>query len=74
MHKNWRAKVEAVRAGKEKVGAVTSKEEFMGLLELVSLVVGSRQAAVSLEVIHLLSQLADIRLQFTLQHLPYFVE
>jgi hypothetical protein len=46
----------------------------MGTIELISRIITSKQATISLDVIHLINKLADIKIKFTLQHMPFFVE
>jgi hypothetical protein len=72
--KNWRGKQEALRFIRERVGSIQWKEEFMATMELLSRIITSKQAALSLEVIHLINRLADLKIRFLLPHLPFFVE
>lgn len=46
----------------------------MATMELLSRIITSKQAALSLEVIHLINRLADLKIRFQLPHLPFFVE
>lgn len=46
----------------------------MGVIEIISRIIISKQATISLDVISLLNKLADIKIKFTLQHMPFFVE
>lgn len=46
----------------------------MGVMEMVSRIMTSKQAAISIEALQLLNRLTEIDLKFTLQHLPFFVE
>lgn len=45
----------------------------MGTIELISRIIVSKQATISIDVIHLLNRLADIKVKFSLQHMPFFV-
>lgn len=46
--KNWRGKQQALRFIRERVEGITTKEEFMGTIELVSRIMAAKQAAISL--------------------------
>lgn len=46
----------------------------MGTIELLSRVIMSKHTAITLEVINLINRLADVKIKFALQHMPFFVE
>ena len=41
---------------------------------MISRIIVSKQAVISIDCLQLLSKLTEMRIRFTLQHLPYFVE
>ena len=59
---------------KGKIPEISTKEQFMGSLEMLSLIIVSKQAVISIEVLQLLHQMTESKIKFTLQHLPFFVE
>lgn len=46
----------------------------MGTLSLISRIIVSKQAVISIEVLQILNRLTDIKLKFSLQSLPFFIE
>jgi hypothetical protein len=46
----------------------------MGTLSLISRIIVSKQAVISVEVLQILNRMTDIKLKFTLQSLPFFIE
>ena len=73
-HKNWKGKLEAVKLVRSKVEEVQTKEQFMAILEIISRIIISKQATISAQSLEILLKLTDIDIQFSLQHLPFFVE
>jgi hypothetical protein len=46
----------------------------MGTFEMLSRIIVSKQAVISIETLQILSKLTEMNIKFTLQHLPFFVE
>jgi hypothetical protein len=59
---------------KEKEDSIETKEQFMGVFEMLSRIIVSKQAVISIDSLQLLSKLTELNIRFSLQHLPFFVE
>jgi len=46
----------------------------MAMLEIISRIIISKQATISVQSLEILLKLTEINIQFSLQHLPFFVE